>query len=185
MAFRELINIRSVVAPKSIRDTQVEIWNKSEVGKVLRKYKKGWFYTAVVNNISNINMRNIRLMRVGGSRLNSHTSQSNKLCGVCKELETNEHYLIRCKKYNQERIKMFTDIKPHLDKLRWNMTVDKMLGIFEESYKYLIIKKRNEIQYILTKVCEYIQNTKRFQEKQPEIKVNDNFDDEKIAEEIE
>ena len=145
-AFIELINIRRVVAPKSIRDTQVEIWNKSQVGKVLRKYKKGWFYTPVVNNIPNRNMRNIRLMRVGGSRLNSHTNQHNKLCVVCKEIETNEHYLLHCKKYNQERVEMSTKIKPHLNKLRWNMTVDKMLGIFEESYKY-IIKKKNRMKY--------------------------------------
>ena len=62
-------------------------------------------------------------MRVGGSRLNSHTNQHNKLCVVCKEIETNEHYLLQCKKYNQERVEMSTEIKPHLDKLRWNMTV--------------------------------------------------------------
>ena len=49
-----------------------------------------------------------------------------------------------------------TKIKPHLNKLRWNMTVDKMLGIFEESYKYIIKKKQNEVQYIVTKVCEYM-----------------------------
>ena len=126
-------------------------------------------------------------MRVGGSRLNSHTNQHNKLCVVCKEIETNEHYLLQCKKYNQERVKMSTKIKTqcHLDKLRWNMTVDKMLGIFEESYKYIIKKKQNEVQYIVTKVCEYIENTKRFKEKQPEFNVNDISDDEKIAEEIE
>ena len=99
---------------------QQKQWNEAEEGRVLKQYKRRWWVDRVINDISDPMIHVIRCMRIGNSDLNSHQSKrGSRLCNMCdnNSEETNEHYLLRCEKYKNEReeLKMNVEKKYEYD----------------------------------------------------------------------
>ena len=102
----------------------------------------------------------IRRCRLGSSMLAAHSHfmyTDPEICPVCEEitLEDNEHYLMRCKKFNRERKIMISEIM----KLNINIKEidDKLLLGFSTTKT-----SDTKIHKILKIVSRYIEDTKRF-----------------------
>ena len=88
------------------QNMQEKKWNLAKEGKVLRQYKKKWYIDPIINNINDASVHIIKRMRIGNSLLRSHYGLGrSKICTDCGDNvpETNEHYLLKCSKYNIQR----------------------------------------------------------------------------------
>jgi len=58
----------------------------------------------VLEDIEDYEAKIIRKMRIGNSKLNKHSKKNNRLCWWCNgQEETNEHYILECPKFQNER----------------------------------------------------------------------------------
>ena len=126
-------------------------WDYSERGRDLYGIQK------VVNGglklKSNLNRRDevlLHQIRLGKCKLNYYkfliNNHESGLCDICMKNETVEHFIIQCKKYENERKVLQRKLKLITDSLN-------LANVFKES--------ENDNYMALT---SYIRNTKRFSE---------------------
>ena len=110
--------------------TQEKLWNEMKTGKVLRMHKTKWFKDEGVNNIKYPKVYILKRMRIGNSTLKSHCGSGlSKRCKNCvkDENETNEHYLLKCPKFNEERKEMMENIRNSTN-MNENLSVSTFTG---------------------------------------------------------
>ena len=152
---------------RRIQIVQEEHWNTTREGKVLKKYKKKWYRDPITNNISNSNVHNIKRMRIGNSMLKSHYGQgSSKLCTNCDENvpETNDHYLLECSKFKEQRKTLTKNVEKEMKNLNTGVSAKTLLGYYPEifSSKCKTKKHKNNIVNVLKNTMKYVNETKRF-----------------------
>ena len=183
--------IKSCAIPDQIRKTQESSWENQNEGIVLKKYKMRFNRLNVLEDIEEYESKIIRKMRVGNSKLNKHSKKNNRLCWWCNDQEeTNEHYILDCPKFQNERNMLKKNTKELFFKIGKEFKVKYLMGCYEPTDYYIVKRKRIEIMCILKEMCKYIRSTKRFVTEPNDIKSDDGrsdensiTDDEKIAEE--
>ena len=128
-----------------------------KTGKVLRMYKTKWFKDECVNKIEDSKVYILKRMRIGNSTLKSHCGSGlSKRCKNCvkNENETNEHYLLKCPKFNEERKEMMENIRISTN-VNENLPVSTLLGFYpmKEFGKKRI--KQEQMTSIIQNVIKY------------------------------
>ena len=147
---------------------QEKNWNCAAEGKVLRKYKKTWFRDPIINNIQDNYVHVLKRMRIGNSKLRSHyVVGKSKICANC-ELnvpETNEHFLLECKKYVNQRRKLIKGIEKEMKRLDMKIDTNSLLGFYNVIYGSKVKLKRHKktIEKILKSVLVFLKETRRFE----------------------
>ena len=149
------------------KELQMKIWNLSDEGKVLRKYKKDWWQDTIINDVCDPMIYVIKRMRIGNSKLNNHKKHGGSIiCDKCTRNvpETNQHYLLECSKFRKERKILIDSISNVIKNMNYEVNVNTLLCFYPKIFKSK--KKVNEykpsIKKIYKSICEYIRMTKRF-----------------------
>ena len=88
----------------------------------------------------------LKRMRIGNSKLKSHYRQGkSKICTNCdlNVPETNEHFLIVCKKFKNQRDQLVNDIEEDRKRLKVKINTKRLIGFYPEIYVSKIRIKRN------------------------------------------
>ena len=104
----------------------------------------------------------LKRMRVGNSKLRGHYGEgSNPVCANCVQsvVETNEHYLTECTKFNIERNEMMRKIRNITNR---EPDVPLLMGFYDMKFIKNISEKQKE--QIVQCVLDYIKKTKRFED---------------------
>ena len=149
---------------------QQKQWNEAEEGRVLKQYKRRWWVDRVINDISDPMIHVIRRMRIGNSDLNSHQpKRGSRLCNMCdnNSEETNEHYLLRCEKYENEREELKMNVKRNMSMMNMKFSIENLLGLNQRIMSSKMLSKNyfNHLKNILVQVLNFIRKTKRFEKK--------------------
>ena len=134
---------------------QEKLWNEIQVGKVLRTYRKEWYVDNLLNNVEDPKVYLIKRMRIGNSSLRGHHGEGLlTTCVNCEEneVETNEHYFLKCRRFEQQRKKLFDNLNGIMD---GKVDIKDLLG-FNHS------KGKNQGLKIIKNVLTYIKETQRF-----------------------
>ena len=149
------------------KNLQIKIWNEAEEGKVLKKYKKGWWDDIIMNQVSNPYVLVIKRLRIGNSTLSHHRKQGG--AGVCSnchlgEPETNKHYFLKCPKFSVHRKKLYHSIGENINNMKVQINDSILLGYYPNIFKSKKKLKyyKNDITNIYSCVCDYIKDTHRF-----------------------
>ena len=163
----KLWNLIKMKIKRRTQMVQEKNWNITNEGKVLKQYKKKWICDPIINNVRNPNVHIIKRMRIGNSMLKSHYGQgSSKLCTNCDENvpETNDHYLLECSKFKEQRKTLIKNVEKEMKTLNTGVSVKTMLGYYPEifSSKCKIKKYKCNIENVLKSVINYVNETNRF-----------------------
>ena len=110
----------------------------------------------------------LKRMRIGNSKLRSHYVEGkSKICTNC-ELnvpETNEHFLLVCKKYDNQRRKLIKGIETEMKRLEMKIDTNSLLGFYNVIYGSKVKVKRHKrtIEKSLKSVLVFLKDTKRFE----------------------
>ena len=146
---------------------QVNQWINNNVGTILKQFKNKWYEDTVINTVVNERVHLLKKLRIGNTKLNRHCKRGLlKICNKCgdNQVESNEHYLMECKEYEQQRKVMFEIVRGPMEDLGYNITTKTLLGFFDDHFS---VKKNDENDYknmctIINAVITFIVQTGRF-----------------------
>ena len=148
------------ILKKRTKLTQEKLWINMNVGKILRTFKQSWYLDDIINNVEDPTSYILKRMRIGNSSLRGHYGDgSSTVCGNCQEnvIESNEHYLMKCQRYRNEREEMMNEIKRLINQ---DVDLKILLGFFPfELSKRMTTKQKISV---IKCVLSYIKKTKRF-----------------------
>ena len=160
-------NISKSQIKRRVKLYQSRIWIESEEGKVLKQYKNEWWDDTMINEVKDKYIHVIKRLRIGNSKLKSHRKQGG--LGWCENCnmnvpETNEHFLFKCNKYEEQRNKLFHKISRKMKIMKINIDIYNLLGFYPTlcKSKRKIKMHKDNIMYIYQCVCEFIESTHRF-----------------------
>ena len=150
-----------------IKNLQESQWNNGKVGKILKQFKNRWYEDRLINVVGNDKVHLLKKLRIGNSKLRRHCKKGlMKLCINCDDnkVESIEHYLLECKKYDTQRKIMINCVRGPLEDMGYNITTKILLGFFEEYYisKNKYEKYCNNMGFIINSVINFIVQTGRF-----------------------
>ena len=133
---------------RMVKEKQIEEWKDDAHGRILKRYQDRWNYNKTFTKVYDKEKGYIRKMRLGCSELADHKGyQYNdpNRCPVCKknEIETNEHFLERCKNYQKERTDMHNKLSGVLIKEYGIPLNTKTLLGFKLIYKSKNLNQKN------------------------------------------
>ena len=146
---------------------QENLWNESNVGTILKQFKTKWYNDKLINNVENDKVHLLKKLRIGNSKLRRHSKPGLlKVCINCdvNKVETIQHYILECKKYEVQRNMMINSVRGPLEEMGYNITTKILLGFFEEIF---LSKDKTEKYYknmcaVIDAVILFIIQTERF-----------------------
>jgi len=151
-----------------VTNAQIDKIKSSKVAENLFYERGGWFHDPLLFNINDCNMRHIRNMRARCSYLKSHSyfhdvSQS-KRCPCCEKLETPEHFLLCCPKFDVHRKGLLKIIQSLFQSLDLEVSVQPLLGILPNLDRKKVEKSTRHIRRkFLDATLAFIEKSKRFE----------------------
>ena len=150
---------------RRIIQSQTNQWIRAKEGVVLKKYKTNWWIDRISHEIEDPMMYQIKRIRIGNSKLNKHMKKGPlRKCMNCDMgvEETNDHFLLECPRFNDDRNTLKINTENELNKLNLEFNVKNLIGM---DMKIMASKKRSaiykkEILKILCEVCRYLKNQK-------------------------
>ena len=154
----------SKIRTKMKQETQ---WNEGNVGNILKQFKNKWYDDKLINVIENDKVHLLKKLRIGNSKLRRHCKGGPlKICINCDDnkVESIHHYLMECKKYENQRNILINNVHGPLDEMGCNITTKILLGFFDDVFQSRI-KTQNHFKnmsVVIGAVINFITQTGRF-----------------------